>query len=81
MTKFGKQLEDLLTKEAHACQNDPDRIGSMVEEVVKGFGFTVAIASHGDPKLLDTLMMGCEKYAHEVAVKQAGVIRMFRGVK
>ena len=75
---FSEQLESLLTKEAYASQNDYKRMVNMVERMTHGLGFAVAMASRGDPAKIDTAMAGCESYAHEVAVKQAEVIRMIR---
>lgn len=71
MSDFADKLAALTAAEGAACKGDPDRMGVMIERLAAALGFTIAIASRGDPKFIDEMMAGAEAYAHAEAVDKA----------
>jgi len=51
----------------------------MIECISAALGMSIAIASRGDPKMIDTLMSGAEAYALEEAVERSAVIAALQG--
>lgn len=56
-----------------ACRKDPEQMSIAIEKLSKALGFAVSMAAKGDPKTIDELLVGAEKYAHESAVENAGL--------
>ena len=71
MASFTDQLANLVSQEAAAAKSDADRMGVMIERLAAALGFTIALASHGDGKAIDTFIMGATSYAHEEAVEKS----------
>ena len=71
MATFDDQLSHLISEEAAAAHNDADRLGAMIERMARALGFTIAIASRGDGKTIDTMIEGATAYAHEEAVDKS----------
>lgn len=76
MSDFSEKLAMLCAGEMALARRDPDRISNMIERLAAALGMTVAVATKGDPKGIDTLLTGAEAYAHAEAVKKAKIVRM-----
>lgn len=54
-------------------RSSPDEMAEAIEAVSKLLGFTIALAAQGDKSTIDTMMVGAENYAHQVAVEYQGL--------
>ncbi len=79
MTDFADKLANLLSLELPLARRDPDRMGEMIERLAAGIGFTIAIATGGDPQRTDTMIEGAMAYAHSEAVDRAKIARFLAG--
>jgi hypothetical protein len=79
---FADKLHSLTSKEmAQANQaKDAERMGDVVEALARALGFSIAIATKGDPKGIDTMIEGATAYAHGEAVDKAKFARLFEGL-
>lgn len=75
---FSEQLRSLAAREATAARGDPERYADMIETLSRALGFTVALASEGDPKTIDTMLEGATAYAHAEAVEKAPLAALTR---
>ena len=76
MTSFADDLAKLVSKEAAAGKNDPDRMAAMVERLAAALGFTVALACRGDPRAVDEMLAGADAHAHAEAVEKSTLFRL-----
>lgn len=76
MSDFNTKLDILTSAELTACKGDTERLAAMVEKLGSALGFTVAMASRGDPKGIDTFCEGLTHYIHGEAVSKAPLARM-----
>lgn len=60
--KFADGLSALCAMELAAAHGDEDRIGEMIERLINSVSFTIAVASRGDMKAMDTMIAGAESY-------------------
>ena len=79
MSHFPDDLADLVANEAAASRRDTARIVEMIERLAAALGLTIAIASRGDPKMVETLLAGAEAYAMEEAVGRSKLLRLLGG--
>lgn len=70
---FSDKLSALLASEAARARRNPGRYASMIEQISRGLGFTVAMAAGGDGAKIDELLTGAEAYAHAEAVEKAEI--------
>jgi hypothetical protein len=82
-TQFSDKLHAIVAKEAAEARKTKDvtRMVSMIELLARALGFSIAIASGGDPKKIDELISGAEAYAHREAVEKATLARIFQVLK
>lgn len=74
MSNFRSDLIRLVSREAAAERQNTAGLADMIECISAALGMSIAIASRGDPKMIDTLMSGAEAYALEEAVERSAVI-------
>lgn len=79
MSDFADALASISSKEAAAARRDPDRMAEMIEQLARALGLSIAIASGGDKKTLETLCAGAEAYVMEEAVGRSRLMRLLRG--
>ncbi len=78
MGDFHSRLSSLLAAEASEASKCPDRaerMGDMIEALARGLGFSVAIATNGDPSGTETMIAAAERYALEEAASKASFAR------
>lgn len=68
---FATSLASLIRKEMTQARGDKDREADAIERMARALGFSIAMASGGDPKAIDTMIEGATAYAHEEAVSVA----------
>jgi len=78
---FEDQLAKLVAEEMGAARGDHDRMAAVIERLSAALGFSIAITSQGDPQMIDTLMHGAERYAHEEAVSKARIARLIKSIR
>jgi hypothetical protein len=79
VSNFPNELADLVAKEVSAARRDTARMVEIIERLSAALGMTIAIASHGDPKMIETLIAGAEAYAMEEAVSRSKLLRILGG--
>lgn len=80
MSIFADAVHAASTREVSQARNDPERMAAMIEVLARALGFSISICAAGDSKMIDTLMVGAEAYAHEEAVEKAPVAKMLRSL-
>lgn len=68
---FADRLASLISKEMTKARGDHDREADAIERMARTLGFSIAMASGGDPEAIDTMIEGATAYAHEEAVSTA----------
>jgi len=78
MRMFENELATLIAREARASRSDPERMAVLIERLASVLGLAVAIASDGDPKLIDLLIADAEVYARRAAIARSTLIVSLR---
>lgn len=84
MSDFHTRLASMLAKEAAEAAKVPDRaerMGDMIEALARGLGFTVAVATNGDPTRTETMITAAERYALEEAAAKAPFAQFMAGLR
>lgn len=76
MSEFADKLAALVAHEMSEATGDHDRMGVVIERIAASLGFGIALATGGDPRVIDTLIEGATAYAHAEAVQKAPLAAM-----
>lgn len=68
---FASRLSSIISKEMTQARGNQEREAEAIERMARALGFSIAMASGGDPKAIDTMIEGATAYAHEEAVSVA----------
>lgn len=68
---FADALASLTSKEMTQARGDQEREADAIERLARALGFSIAMATGGNPKAIDTMIEGATAYAHEEAVATA----------
>ena len=79
---YGETIRALTAKEMAAAKDakDADRIGAAIEGLSRALGFSIAVATNGDAKGIDTMIEGATAYAHGEAVEKSRFAKLFEGL-
>ncbi|MBK5958047.1 hypothetical protein CCR97_07930 [Rhodoplanes elegans] len=70
---FSDQLSKLCSRECVHARKDPARAAVMIERLVHSLGLTIAVASRGDPGVMNTLCEGASQQLFQSASGMADV--------
>lgn len=81
MSDFSAKLIALTSKEAADTHGSSERFGAMIENLSRALGFTIAMASGGNGKIIDNMIFGAEGYAHSEAVSKAPIAKFMNELR
>lgn len=72
---FTNNLQKLVSETINLNHRNKENMAEIIENLAGALGFTIAMASDGDGKTIDTMIEGATNYAHYEAVEKAKIVK------